>query len=283
MDCSTLIEAAELESRLGAPELVIVDCRYDLFAPEAGAAAYARGHIPGASFAHMDRDLANPITPASGRHPLPSVADFEATLRRWGVSAHSQVIVYDESNGTTAGRLWWMLRWVGHPRVALLNGGWKQWLAHGGAQSTSVPNPAPGSFRARADQSRWVTTEALATRIGDPSLLLVDARAGDRYAGRSEPIDAIAGHVPGALHHPLTLNLDGNGHFLPAGELRARWEKTLAGRAPADLIAMCGSGVSACHNLLALEIAGLGGGKLYVGSWSEWIRDRGRPVATSPT
>jgi len=283
MDRTTLIEAAEVESRLGAPDLVIVDCRYDLFAPEAGAAAYARGHTPGASFANMDRELASPITAASGRHPLPPVGEFEETVRRWGVSADSQVVVYDDSSGTTAGRLWWMLRWVGHPRVALLNGGWKQWLAEGRAQSTTVPNPKPGSFRARADQSRWVTSEALAARVGDPSLLLVDARTADRFAGRSEPIDTIAGHVPGATHHPLTLNLDGNGRFLPAEELRARWQKTLAGRPPRDLIAMCGSGVSACHNLLALEIAGLGGGKLYVGSWSEWIRDRARPVATSPT
>lgn len=283
MDRTTLIEPAELESGLGSPGLVVIDCRYDLFAPDAGAAAYARAHIPGALYAHADHDLAGPITPASGRHPLPTIEAFEASLRRFGVGPESQVVVYDDSGGTTAGRLWWMLRWAGHQRVALLNGGWKQWLAHGGPQTSTVPNPTPGTFRAHADRAQWVSTDDLVARLGDPSLCLIDARAADRFAGRSEPIDAIAGHVPGALSHPLTQNLDSNGRFLPAEVLRERWEKTLAGRPAAGLIAMCGSGVSACHNLIALEVAGLGSGKLYVGSWSEWIRDRSRPVATSAT
>lgn len=281
MDRTTLIESAELERRLDSPGLVVMDCRYDLFAPDAGAAAYARAHIPGARYAHADHDLAGPITPTSGRHPLPAIDAFEAALQRFGVGPESQVVVYDDSSGTTAGRLWWMLRWVGHRRVALLNGGWKLWLAEGRPQSTTVPSVSRGAFRARADHTQWVATDELAARVGDPALLLVDARAADRYAGRSEPIDAIAGHVPGAMSHPLTLNLDGSGRFLQPDELRARWDKTLAGRRPQELIAMCGSGVSACHNLLALEVAGLGGGKLYVGSWSEWIRDRSRPVATS--
>jgi thiosulfate/3-mercaptopyruvate sulfurtransferase len=283
MDRTTLIEAGELASLLGAPGLVVIDCRYDLFAPDAGAAAYARGHIPGAFYAHPDSDLAGPVTAASGRHPLPSVDAFEATLRRWGIGPESQVIAYDDANGATAARLWWMLRWVGHPRAALLNGGWKQWLAHGGAQSTDVPAPAAGAVRARADRASWVSTGEVAARVGKPGLLLVDARGADRFAGRSEPIDAVAGHVPGAANHPFTLNLDADGRFLPAAELRTRWQRTLDGRAPSDLIAMCGSGVSACHNLLALEVAGFGGGKLYVGSWSEWIRDRAHPIATSPS
>src|SRR5882672_272971 len=281
MDRTTLIDPADLESRLGAPGLVVLDCRHDLFAPDAGAAAYARAHIPGALYAHADHDLAGPVTPASGRHPLPTIEAFAATLRRFGVGQDSQVVVYDDSGGTTAGRLWWMLRWAGHRRVALLNGGWKQWLAHGGPQTSTVPNTAPGAFRAQADRTQWLSTDELSARLGDPSLLLVDARAADRFAGRSEPIDAIAGHVPGALSHPLSQNLDGDGRFLPPAVLRERWEKTLAGRPGTALIAMCGSGVSACHNLLALEVAGLGSGKLYVGSWSEWIRDRSRPVATS--
>jgi thiosulfate/3-mercaptopyruvate sulfurtransferase len=261
----------------------VIDCRYDLFAPDAGAAAYARGHVPDAFYAHADHDLAGPITAASGRHPLPSVEAFEATLRRWGIGPDSQIVVYDESNGATAARLWWMLRWVGHPRVALLNGGWKHWLAHGGPQSAALPAPAAGTFQARAERSRWVSTDEVAARVGKPELLLVDARGADRFAGRSEPIDIIAGHVPGALNHPFTLNLDSSARFLPVEELRTRWERTLAGRAPAELIAMCGSGVSACHNLLAMELAGLPGARLYVGSWSEWIRDRARPIATSPS
>jgi thiosulfate/3-mercaptopyruvate sulfurtransferase len=281
MDRTPLIEPAELERRLGAQGPIIVDCRHDLVAADAGAAAYARSHIPGAFHAHADRDLASPITAASGRHPLPSVDAFRVTLRRWGVDPDSEVVVYDDSNGATAARLWWMLRWVGHSRVALLNGGWKQWLAHGGPQSADVPAAAAGTFQPRADRAQWVSTDEVAARVGKPGLLLVDARGADRFAGRSEPIDVVAGHVPGAINHPFTLNLDSAARFLPADELRTRWQRTLAGRAPSEVIAMCGSGVSACHNLLALEIAGLSGGKLYVGSWSEWIRDRARPIATS--
>jgi thiosulfate/3-mercaptopyruvate sulfurtransferase len=281
MNRTTLIEPAELASRLGASDLVVIDCRYDLFTPDSGAAAYARGHIPGAHYAHADHELASPITASSGRHPLPAVEALDATLRSWGVGPESQVVVYDDTNGTTAARLWWLLRWVGHAKVALLNGGWKHWLASGGAQSSARPQPAAGAFRARADRVQWVSTEEVAALIGRPALLLTDARAPDRFAGRSEPIDVVAGHVPGAINHPLTLNLDSTGRFLPAEELLTRWQRTLAGRAPADLIAMCGSGVSACHNLLALEIAGLKGARLYPGSWSEWIRDRARPIATS--
>ena len=280
---TTLIEPVELQSRLGATDFVVIDCRYDLFAPDAGAAAYTRAHIPGARYAHVDHDLAGPITPSSGRHPLPAVDAFAATLKRWGVSAESQVVVYDDSHGTTAARLWWMLRWVGHRGAALLNGGWQQWLAQGGAMDSSVPAPAAGTIRAHAGRACWVSTEEIAALIGRSRLLLTDARAVDRFAGRSEPIDVIAGHVPGAINHPLALNLDSTGRYLPADELRIRWLRTLAGRAPAELIAMCGSGVSACHNLLALEISGLTGARLYPGSWSEWIRDRSRPVATTPT
>ena len=283
MDPTPLIEAAELKRRLGAPDVIVIDCRYDLFAPAAGAAAYADSHIPGAHYAHADHDLAGPITATSGRHPLPAVDVFETTLRRWGVWQESQVVVYDDANGSTAARLWWMLRWVGHPQVALLNGGWKQWLAQGGPQSSAAPSGAAGTIRARVERSRWVSTDEVAALVGRPALLLTDARAPERFAGRAEPIDVVAGHVPGAINHPLTLNLDGNGRLLPADELRARWERTLAGRTPGELIAMCGSGVSACLNLLALEIAGLAGARLYPGSWSEWIRDRSRPIATSPT
>ncbi len=286
MNYTTLIEAADLAKELAtlrdSAQLVVVDCRYDLFAPQAGAAAYARGHIPGAFYAHLDHDLAQPQTAASGRHPLPDVDTFVSTLRGWGIGPETQVVVYDDSNGATAGRLWWMLRWLGHSRVAVLNGGWKQWLARSGPQTDLVPQRAAGAFCARADRKQWVSTDEISVMIGRPELLLIDARATDRFSGRSEPIDPIAGHVPGARSHPLTLNLDTDGRFLAPEELRRRWLQTLGAASPASAIAMCGSGVSACHNLIALELAGLGGARLYPGSWSEWIRDRARPIATSP-
>jgi thiosulfate/3-mercaptopyruvate sulfurtransferase len=287
MSTTPLIEPAELKLRLGASDLVVVDCRFDLLAPEAGADAYARAHVPDAIYGHLDRDLAGPITSATGRHPLPAVDVFEATLRRWGVGQHSQVIAYDDSNGLVAARFWWMLRWLGAARIAVLNGGWQQWVAQTGLQSTAVPTPAAGDFRARADRAQWVSTEEIVALVcrpdSTPTSVLIDARSAERFAGVSEPIDPIAGHVPGAINHPLTLNLDAAGRFLPAAELRSRWQRTLGPHSPTEAIAMCGSGVSACHNLLALDIAGLGGARLYPGSWSEWIRDRGHPIATTPT
>ncbi len=286
MNYTTLIEASDLANdlaiHLGSAALVVVDCRFDLFAPQAGADAYARGHIPGAFYAHLDLDLAQPPTASSGRHPLPNVDTFVETLRGWGVGPESQVIVYDDSNGTTAGRLWWMLRWLGHSKVALLNGGWKQWKARSGPQTDLAPQRATGAFSARADRRQWVSTDEISVLIGRSELMLVDARATDRFDGRNEPVDAIAGHVPGARSHPLTLNLDTDGRFLAPDELRRRWLRTLGAASAQSAIAMCGSGVSACHNLLALELAGLGSARLYPGSWSEWIRDRARPIATSP-
>ena len=282
MNFTTLIEAADLAGVLGSAHLVVVDCRYDLLAPRAGAEAYKRGHIPGAFYGHLDHDLAGPTTAGSGRHPLPDVDTCVATLRGWGIGPQSQVVVYDDSNGSIAGRLWWLLRWLGHPRVAVLNGGWKQWQAQSTLQSDLVPQRAAGSLSAQADRKLWVATDEVTAMIGHPELTLIDARAADRFAGRSEPIDPIAGHVPGARSHPLTLNLDTDGRFLAPEELRKRWQRTLGAVSPASAIAMCGSGVSACHHLIALELAGLGGARLYPGSWSEWIRDRARPVATSP-
>jgi len=277
---TTLIEPDELDRNLGAHDLVVLDCRFDLANPASGGEAYARGHVPGAHYAHLDRDLAGPITPLTGRHPLPDVARFEATLRRWGVGADSQVVAYDGGNGMVAARLWWMLRWLGHTRVAVLNGGWQEWTARGLAVSDAIPASAAGTFRARADRSLWVSTEEVAAFAGRAKPTLVDARAPERFTGQSEPIDPVAGHVPGAINHPLALNLDAAGRFLPRAELRSRWLLTLGARAPGETVAMCGSGVSACLNLLALEVAGLGGARLYPGSWSEWIRDRSRPIAT---
>jgi len=278
---SHLIEPAELAARLGDPELAILDCRFDLQRPAWGAQAYAQGHIPGAQYAHLDHDLSAPIGPLTGRHPLPDPAAFAARAGGWGIDASTQVVAYDQGNGMFAARLWWLLRWLGHCEVAVLNGGWAAWQAAGLAASEGAEPAAPSrparQFVARPDRSRWVDVEEL-PRARD-SGLLVDARAADRFAGENETVDPIAGHVPGAVNHPFARNLDALGKFLPAEQLRANWASTLGSRQPTQLVSMCGSGVTACHNLLALELAGLSGARLYAGSWSEWIRDPSRPVA----
>jgi thiosulfate/3-mercaptopyruvate sulfurtransferase len=228
--------------------------------------------------------LAAPVTPASGRHPLPEPETFAATLDEWGIGNGTQVIAYDESNGMFAARAWWMLRWLGHRAAAVLDGGFKAWLAAGGTvasgEDRAVPANAPsaGRFVPRIDSSVLVGADEVAQVVLDARHLVVDARAAERFRGAVEPIDAVAGHIKGAVNHPFTGNLETDGRFLPPQELRRRWEERLGGRAPGNVVAMCGSGVTACHNLLSLEAAGLPGAKLYAGSWSEWIRDPRRPV-----
>jgi thiosulfate/3-mercaptopyruvate sulfurtransferase len=277
---NTLIDAATLAEHLGRPDWVVLDCRFDLARPDWGAAQYAAGHLPGARHAHLDRDLSGPVGPATGRHPLPDPAQFAARARAWGIGADTQVVVHDQGNGMYAARAWWLLRWVGHARVALLDGGMAAWTEAGLPVSTEVPSVAPGQFEARPDGACVVDAATVQGALAAGAAQVSDARGADRYAGQNETIDPVAGHVPGAVNHPFMRNLDARGRFLPADELRNRWLATLAGRDPRQHIAMCGSGVSACHNLLALEHAGLAGSRLYAGSWSEWIRDSSRPVAT---
>ncbi|MGO9933967.1 MAG: sulfurtransferase [Steroidobacteraceae bacterium] len=285
MTFQTVIDAASLRQLLGGAGATVLDCRFDLMDPASGRRAYLRGHIPGARYADLNSDLSAPASSTSGRHPLPTPQEFAATLDRWGVGNHTQVVAYDESNGSLAARAWWMLRWVGHESAAVLDGGLKAWIAQGGAlesgeASALAAEGRRGSrFVPRVDAAAVLGTEEVALLLRDPERLLVDARAAERYTGASEPIDAVAGHIAGAVNHPFTQNLGPDGRFLPAGELRQRWEGRLAGRQPRNVAAMCGSGVTACHNLLSLEIAGLSGAKLYAGSWSEWIRDPGRAVA----
>ena len=291
MAYETLIAAGDLRGWIsspppGAPPLCIVDCRFDLANPQAGRHAYEAGHIPGARFADLNSDLSAPIGPTTGRHPLPEPAAFGATLCRWGVTPESQVVAYDAANSSFAARLWWLLRWVGHRRVAVLDGGYQAWRAAGGALEYGAPPPASGAeevapegIAGRAGAAPTVDTPTLAMVLHAPEHLIIDARAPERYAGATEPIDSVAGHVPGAVNYPFSLNLAADNTFLPAAELRRRWLERLGGRDPAEVIAMCGSGVTACHNLLSLEIAGLPGAALYTGSWSEWIRDARRPVA----
>lgn len=280
---TTLIEPAELSEHNADPDWAIIDCRFDLARPQWGREAYACGHLPGALYAHLDEDLSGRITPVSGRHPLPDVESLATTLGRWGVDGSVQVVAYDQGNGAFAARLWWLLRWLGHSTVAVLNGGFAAWNEGHLPLSMETSLRAPRRFTARPARSAVVTTSDLAARVanGDISrgeMILVDARPADRFAGRNETIDSVAGHIPGAVNRPVASNLDQAGRFLAAAPLRASWAGTLAGRSAADLVAMCGSGVTACHDLLALEIAGLKGGRLYAGSWSEWIRDAGRPV-----
>jgi thiosulfate/3-mercaptopyruvate sulfurtransferase len=284
MTFSTLIDASTLRELAGKPEVAVIDCRFDLLNPEGGRRAYLAGHIPGARYADLNKDLSAPISPNSGRHPLPAPRDFSATLGRLGIGNATQVIAYDDAGGSFAARLWWLLRWLGHRSVAALDGGIKAWTAAGGSLESGEEKPLPkeipgGRISPQADNAAVIDTAHIAAFLTDPGNLLVDARAAERFAGSVEPIDAVAGHIAGAVNHPFSVNLGPDGRFLPAPDLKRLWDARLAGRQAAHLAAMCGSGVTACHNLLSLEVAGLGGAKLYAGSWSEWIRDPNRPVA----
>lgn len=278
---TTLIEPAQLAAMLGEERLAVIDCRHDLARPEWGAEAWANGHIPGAVHASLDRDLAAPVQAGTGRHPLPDPAVFADTLGRWGIDEHVQVVAYDQGSGAYAARLWWMLRWLGHFGVAVLNGGFAAWQALGLPVTREVTTRAPRRFVPRAAGAATISTAELEQRLPleRSSLKLIDARSADRFAGENETIDPVAGHIPGALNRPFTQNLDSQGRFLPPETLRREWEQLLGGGSAKDAACMCGSGVTACHNLLALEIAGLSGARLYAGSWSEWIRDAARPVA----
>ena len=282
---TTLIEPAELAAPLarGATDWAVIDCRFDLARPDWGADAYAAGHVPTALYAHLDRDLSGPVSATTGRHPLPAPERLAETLGRWGIDADVQVVAYDQGNGAYASRLWWLLRWAGHRQVAVLNGGFAAWQQGQMPVETTVTRRQPRAFTLRPVEGLVVTTAELerAVRVGtlgSGGSMLVDARAADRFAGENETIDPIAGHIPGARNYPFVQNVDGSGRFLGAALLRERWAQTLGTAGSGQVIAMCGSGVTACHNLLALEVAGLSGARLYAGSWSEWIRDPGRPI-----
>jgi thiosulfate/3-mercaptopyruvate sulfurtransferase len=279
------MDVPSLRKILGGSAVAVLDCRFDLMNPEGGLLAFLAAHIPGARYADLNKDLSAPVSSSSGRHPLPAPAIFAATLEKLGIGNHTQVVAYDAANGSFAARAWWMLRWLGHESAAVLDGGLKAWIAAGGAlESGAGKEAARGDhkvrFTPRADPSALISAAQVASRLSDPRQLVVDARAAERYSGAVEPIDKVAGHVAGAVNHPFTRNLAPDGRFLARPELRRLWEERLAGRSPRDVVAMCGSGVTACHNLLSLEVAGLPGAKLYAGSWSEWIRDPIRPMST---
>jgi thiosulfate/3-mercaptopyruvate sulfurtransferase len=276
---TTLVDTATLAAHLADPDWVVVDCRFDLADAHAGRRQYDEGHIPGARFMSMDADLSGAKTGANGRHPLPAPERFAQTLGAAGIADTTQVIGYDAGNGGFAARLWWMLRWVGHERVALLDGGLAQWLQDGGAVTSTVPAITPRTFVAKV-QPLTVDTATLATRLRDPALRIVDARAANRYRGENETIDPVAGHIPGAVNRPFTANVDPSGRMKPAATLAAEWRALLGTLPPEALVHSCGSGVSACHNLLAMAVAGLPGSRLHPGSWSEWCADPSRPIAT---
>lgn len=290
---TTLVDAGSLAAALSATPLRVVDARatastalrvmdarFSLADPQSGAAQYAAGHLPGAVYADLNRDLSDLSRQGHGRHPLPDAAAFAATLGRWGIGVDTQVVVYDAGDGSmAAARLWWLLRLVGHHDVALLDGGLAAWQAAGldvVDAETRVPAlpPYPGRF----DMAQVASADEVAARLSQTPGWLFDARAGERYRGEVEPLDRIAGHVPGALNRPLALNLR-DGRFRPAAELRAELEPLLGAHAPDDAVMMCGSGVTACHLLLAFEIAGLSGARVFADSWSGWSADPARPVA----
>jgi thiosulfate/3-mercaptopyruvate sulfurtransferase len=283
----TLIEPQALLARLGDPDWAIIDCRFDLARPAWGASAWAAGHIPTALYAELDGDLALAPGPGTGRHPLPEIEALTATFGRLGIDEQVQVIAYDQGAGMFAARLWWLLRWLGHEQVAVLNGGFAAW-ERAGLPVTSTKTPrAARTFSVRAAAALPVSSAQVADLVAQGvfqrgEMHLIDARAADRFAGENETLDPIAGHVPGARNHPYAHNLAPDGRFLEPRELRQRWERTLSGQPAARVIAMCGSGVTACHNLLALEVAGLPGARLYAGSWSEWIGDPSRAIARGP-
>ncbi|TSE21486.1 putative thiosulfate sulfurtransferase SseB [Tepidimonas alkaliphilus] len=287
-DIHPLIDAPTLRQRLEAQEaLCVVDCSFELTDPAAGGWQYAEGHIPGAHYAHLDDDLsAGPAEPCAsgGRHPLPTREAFLQRLRAWGMRQGDTLVAYDRQGGMIAGRLWWLARWCGLRDVRLLDGGWPAWLAAGGAVATG-PGPAPprpvGDLTLAAPRVALVTVAEVAARLGQPGITLVDARAAVRYRGETEPLDPVAGHIPGALNRPFTDNFGADGRYKPADALRAEWQRLLAGRDPARVIVHCGSGVSAVPHVVALLLAGLPAPALMAGGWSEWCTTPGLPCARS--
>jgi thiosulfate/3-mercaptopyruvate sulfurtransferase len=274
---TTLIRPADLAPNLADPRWVVVDCRFDLANPAWGEEQYVAGHIPGARYAHLDRDLSGAKTGTNGRHPLPTVDQMSATFGALGIASHTQVVAYDADSGMFAARLWWMLRFLGHDAVAVLDGGFARWVAEGGAVQPGRVTATPTVFSA-APRTDWrLSVDQVAAGVEG---LLVDARAPERFRGLNETIDPVAGHIPGARNYHFQLNLAEDMTFKPAAELRAQWEQVLEGHDPREVVMYCGSGVTACHNLLALEVAGLPGSRIFPGSWSEWSADPNRPVET---
>ncbi len=279
MPHTTLVSTAELAAHLDDPAWVVFDCRHDLAKPDSGAQDYAASHIPGARFLHLDRDLSAPATGKNGRHPLPDPQAFMRTLGAAGVDSRTQVVAYDAQVGVYPARLWWMLRWLGHENVAVLDGGYAKWTQERRSVTSAAPRLAPAQF---SGQPRPISVDAdyVLRSIGQPGRMLIDARGPDRFRGENETLDPVGGRIRGALNRFFRDNLDANGCFKPAQDLRQGFAALLGNTPPEAVVHSCGSGVSACHNVLAMEIAGFPGSRLYPGSWSEWCSDPSRPRET---
>ena len=276
---TTIISTEELAANLGKPGWVIIDMRFDLARKEWGFEEYQKAHIPGAVYAHLDKDLAAPATEQTGRHPLPTPDFMAERLGSWGIGDDTQVVVYDAAGGSYAARLWWHLRFLGHRAVAVLDGGLPKWLHEGKPTQAGIENNLPTRFTPAPDWSMMAPVEEVDRIRQDPAYRLIDARSAERFRGENETIDPVAGHIPGAINRFYGLNLSPGGVFMPPETLRSQFTDLLNGAPPENAVVYCGSGVTAVHHLLAMEIAGLPGGKLYPGSWSEWIRDGKRPIS----
>jgi thiosulfate/3-mercaptopyruvate sulfurtransferase len=279
MTFTTLVSVSELAAHLDDAGWIVCDCRHDLVDTGAGKCAYDDLHIPGARFVHLDHDLSAPLTGRNGRHPLPDPERFARRAGELGIGSGTQVVAYDASGGYYAARLWWTLRWLGHDAVAVLDGGWDAWARAGLPVTSAAPAVAPARFVSRIRNDSSIPAAQIAAQIGQRPPLLVDARSPDRYRGENETLDPVAGHIPGAINRFFKVNLEADGRFKPPAVLRQEFSLALGATPPSQVVHYCGSGVTACHNLLAMEIAGLAGSLLYPGSWSEWVSDRSRPVA----
>ena len=281
MAFKTLISTDVLAARLADPSWVIVDCRFRLDDVTWGEREWTAGHIPGAAYAHLDRDLSGPKTGTNGRHPLPDIAVLAQTFGRLGITSGQQVVAYDQDTGMFASRLWWLLRWLGHDSVAVLDGGFAKWVAEGRPVSVAAKPRKAAEFRAVPRRDMTISIEDVSAHARDADWRLLDARAPERYRGEVEPMDPVAGHIPGAASYFFQRNIDERGTLRTPEDLRAQLGPSITGVAPEHIVCYCGSGVQACHNLLALEHAGVSGARLYPGSWSQWVSDRSRPVETA--
>ncbi len=280
MSFTTLISTAELAENLSSRDWVVVDCRFALDNPPRGRRDYEQAHIPGAVYAHIDEDLSSPIVPGkTGRHPLPDVDTLIAKLGAWGIDSRVQVVAYDDSVGGFAARLWWLLRWLGHESVAVLDGGWARWQSEGRPSRGGVESNAARRFTGQPHDEMIADAAEVLAAMRQHDLLILDARAPERYRGDVEPIDPVAGHIPGAVCAPYMDSI-AEGVFRPAEALRERFTSLLGETPPAQIVCYCGSGVTAAHDVLAIKHVGLGDVRLYAGSWSEWITDPARPTAT---
>ena len=278
---TTIISTETLAAQLNG-SCVIADCRYDLRNESWGREQYRASHIPGAVYASLSHDLAAAPSGSNGRHPIPCVEDLEATFGRLGITSGTQVVIYDQDTGMFASRMWWMLRYLGHEAAAVLDGGWAKWTREGRPTRAGDEQRPAAVFTGRRRKDLRLPLDQVQAAVGDPAVLLVDARAPERFEGKSEPLDRTPGHIPGAVNHFYKRNVTDEGVMLPPDTLRRQFDEVLGGRRPDQVVMYCGSGVSACHNLLAMEHAGLTGAKLYPGSWSEWSSDPQRPVETGP-